>query len=175
MKRNPVALFGVLAALGIPAGSGAQVSTLLHATPSPVDTGARVRLTLRASHQPSSLASSGDRMRGVLRGVSADTVHLELPGIPRPVAIPRHHVQRVEASLGPPSRKASIVESGTVGAMLMALRMLWSHQDPETRVYDQAWQAGAVGAAMGFAAGAYFGGRLPYERWRSARLPDRVR
>lgn len=175
MKYAAVALLGVLATLGVPAGGAAQVSTLLHATPPPIDSGARVRLTLGTPRQASALASSGERIRGTVRGVAQHTIHLEVPGIPQPVAIPRQRVQRVEASLGPPSRKASIIESGTIGAMLMALRMLWSHQDPETRVYDQAWQAGAVGAALGFAAGAYFGWRQPYERWREARLPDRPR
>lgn len=175
MNRDALLIVGVLAALGVPAYGRAQVSTLLHATPPPVDTGARVRLTLGASRQSSTLASSGERIRGTVRSVGQDTVHLEVPGIPQPVAIPRPRVQRVEASLGPPSRRASTTEAGTVGAMLMALRMLWSHQDPETRVYDQAWQAGAVGAALGFAAGAYFGWRRPYERWREARLPERQR
>jgi hypothetical protein len=108
----------------------------------------------------------------MLRALSADSLYLELPNVVGRVAVLRASIRRLEVSIGRPSRWMRAVEWGTIGAMIFGARVVAAHQDPETRQYSSAWTAFAVGASMGFAAGAYFGGRQRSERWAMARLRD---
>lgn len=144
-----------------------------YVVPTPVDTGARVRVSVASEfRQTWPLAARAHRFQGMLRAVSADTLYLELPNVVGRVAVPRTSIRLLEVSTGRPSRWMRAIEWGTLGAMIFGARVVAAHQDPETRQYSSAWTAFAVGASMGFAAGAYFGGRRPSEGWAMARIRD---
>ena len=143
-----------------------------YVVPAPVDTGARVRVSVASGvRQTWPFASRVHRFQAVIRGVTADTLYVEMPNTVGRVAVPRASIRWLEVSLGR-SRLARAIEVGIIGAVIFGARVAAAHQDPETRQYGSAAQAFAVGAAMGFAAGAYFGGRMPSERWAPARLRD---
>lgn len=137
----------------------------------PIDAGVRIRVSVSSPYRQSPFASRAQRLRGTVRAIASDTLYLELPNTIGLLAIPRAQIRALEVSLGEPSRWGSTLESGSVGAVIFMLRMLAAHQDRETRRFDEAWQAMAAGAGIGFSMGAYFGWRRPYERWRPARLP----
>jgi hypothetical protein len=143
-----------------------------YVVPAPVDTGARVRVSVASDvRQTWPFASRVHRFQGVIRALTADTLYVELPNTVGGVAVPRASIRWLEVSLGR-SRLARAIEVGIISAVIFGARLAAVHQDPETRRFDSAAQAFAVGAAMGFAAGAYFGSRLPSERWAPARLRD---
>jgi hypothetical protein len=156
----------LLARLFEPSALGAQLF------PAPrvvmVDTGARVRIgvTERVRHSPRELRP--EPVEGIVRAIASDTLHLRLSTTGNAVAIPRGRIQGVEMSLGPPSRWASAGELGMSGAVLGVLVMTSSWGTRSRPV----WQAGVVGAAAGFGAGAVVGVVHPYERWRIAWLPE---
>ena len=159
-------LAAVIAGLIGPIGAGAQ-----QRPPAPVDTAARVRITLASSFRQSPFTTRAQRIQGTLRAIAPDTLYLELPNVTGTLAIPRAQVRGVERSLGV-SRCASALKIGTLGAVIFGARTLIAHQDPESRRFDEPWQAVAVGAGVGFGVGAYIGSRLPRERWREVRLPE---
>jgi hypothetical protein len=161
----------VLSAFVGAAPAGAQF-TASYVVPAPVDTGARVRVSMASRlRQTWQFGARVHRFQATIRAFTADTLYVEVPNTVGRVAVPRASIRWLEVSLGR-SRAARAIEVGIISALIFGARMAAVHQDPETRRYDSAAQAFAVGAAMGFAAGAYFGSRLPSERWAPARLRD---
>jgi hypothetical protein len=151
---------------------GAQVAAVRHATAdTTVDSGTRIGVSVASTFRQSPFGAPVDRLEGTVRTISHDTLYMNLPNVVGAVAIPRASIREVEISLGP-SRREGALRGGAVGALFMGLSMWVQHQNPEKRVYREAWQAVAIGGAMGFGMGAWVGSRLPYERWRAIRLPD---
>jgi hypothetical protein len=173
MRTPRLQLTLALSALVATTSADAQFSAS-YVVPVPVDTGARVRVSVASDfRQMWPLAERVHQLRGMLRAVSADSLYLELPNVIGRVAVPRESIRRLEVSRGQPSRWLRAIEWGTIGAMILGARVVAAHQDPETRQYNSAWTAFAVGASMGFAAGAYFGARgHRSEQWTPARLRD---
>lgn len=155
-----------------PLNGGAQFTTLrAAAVDTTVEKGARIRVSVASAFRQSAFGSRVERLRGTVRAISPDTLYVELPNVVGAVAIPRASIRRVEISLGP-SRRGRALQAGTICAVIFGLRMWVAHEDPRSRRFGEAWQAVAIGGAIGFSAGAWFGSRWPYERWRAARLPD---
>lgn len=166
LLRLAVVLTGLVGATS----AGAQFSAA-YVVPAPIDSGARIRVSVASDvRQTWPLAARVHRFQATVRAMSADTLYVEVPNTVGRVAVPRASIRWLEVSLGRPSRWARAIEVGVVGAVIFGARMRAAHEDPETRRFDAAWKAVAVGAAMGFGVGAYFGGRQPSERWAMARL-----
>jgi hypothetical protein len=161
----------VVASLLGPADVGAQFTVPRDRAVDSVQPGARVRVSVASTFRQSVFSRRVERLRGTVRAVSPDTVYVELPNVAGAVAIPRASIRRVEISLGS-SRRAGALQAGTIGAVILGLRMWVAHEDPRSRRFPEAWQAVAVGGAIGFGAGAWLGSRWPRERWRVARLPE---
>lgn len=152
--------------------AGAQFSAS-YVVPAPVDTGARVRVSVASDvRQTWPFAARVHRFQATVRAITADTLYVEVPNTVGRVAIPRASLRWLEVSMGRPSRVARAIEVGIIGAVIFGARTRAAHEDPETRRFNAAWKAVAVGAAMGFGAGVYFGARQPSERWATARLRD---
>jgi hypothetical protein len=155
--------------VSVPPASAQFIASYI--VPTPVDTGARVRVSVASDvRQTWPLAARVHRFQATVRAISADTLYVDVPNTVGRVAVPRASIRWLEVSRGRTSRAARAIEVGVVGAVIFGARLRAVHEDPETRRFDRAWKAVAVGAAMGFAAGAYFGARLPSERWAPARL-----
>jgi hypothetical protein len=119
----------------------------------------------------SPFAAASQRLQGTVRAIAPETLYIELSNARGTVAIPRLAIQRVEMSLGRPSRRVSAVEVGTAGAVLFALFMPSFVVAPERR-FGSSDRAAAAGAGIGFGVGALFGALRPYERWRIAWIPE---
>jgi hypothetical protein len=172
MRTRWLQLTVVLSALVGATSAGAQFSAA-YVVPAPVDSGARVRVSVASGvRQTWPFAARVHRFQATVRAISADTLYVEVPNTVGRVAVSRASIRWLEVSLGRPSRLARAIEVGVVGAVIFGARMRAAHEDPTTRRFDAAWKAVAVGAAMGFGAGAYFGARQPSERWAMARLRD---
>lgn len=172
MRTPWLQLTVVLSALASATSAGAQFSAA-YVVPAPVDTGARVRVSVASDvRQTWPFAARVHRFQATVRAISADTLYVEVPNTVGRVAVPRASIRWLEVSLGRPSRLARAIEVGIIGAVIFGARTRAAHEDPATRRFDAAWKAVAVGAAMGFGAGAYFGARQPSERWAVARLRD---
>lgn len=135
-----------------------------------VQVGERVRIGVTDSIAQSPFASASQRLTGTVRGIAPDTLYLELSQAAGPTAIPRARIQGVAISLGRPSRTESAEELGVNGAVLLALLLPWTGD--EKRSTASRLRSAAVGAGVGFAAGALIGLVRPYERWRVAWLPE---
>lgn len=166
------ALFAVVAvALLGPVNARAQFTALRTGDADTVRTGARIRVSVGSTFRQSVFGSRVERLHGTVRAFSPETLYVELPNVPGAVGIPRVSIRRVEISLGL-SHRARALQWGTIGAVIFGSQMWAAHQDPERRRFREAWQALAVGGAIGFGAGAWLGSGRPAERWRVARLPD---
>ena len=168
MMRRLTVIWAMLAGT-IAVDAGAQFASV----PAPLlvaDTGARVRISVASDVRQLTLGPRVHRLRGTIRALSPDTVHLALPGLPTPLAIPRGEVRRVETSLGPSSPCESAMRAGTIGAAIFVLPTFLLHDDAEARRRMSRGEAVVRGAAVGFTFGAWIGARRPYERWAPARL-----
>jgi hypothetical protein len=151
---------------------GAQLITQRFAAVDPaVETGARIRVSVVSAYRQSPFDSRTERLRGTLRAFTAETLYLELPNVMGSLAIPRASIRELEMSLGT-SRWRRALKAGSIGAVIFGLRMWVAHEDPKSHQFHEDWQAAAVGGALGFGAGAWYGSRWPAERWRIARLHD---
>jgi hypothetical protein len=162
-SRSPI-----LAVLISCAGVCAPLEAQQHTVP---DSGARIRVTIAGVFRQSPFGSRTERLEGIVRSISADTLSLALSPAIAPIAIPRSSVRAVEISLGPSARGHAFL-GGAIGGTFFGLRMYVVNQEPETRRFASNWQAGVVGGALGFALGAWIGSRIPNERWRTVRLRD---
>ncbi|MFN2566438.1 MAG: hypothetical protein ABR499_15690 [Gemmatimonadaceae bacterium] len=103
-----------------PVTAGAQFTTPRDAAvDTTVETGARIRVSVASPFRQSPFSSRVERLRGVVRVISSDTLYVDLPNVVGAVAIPRASIRRVEISLGP-SRRASALQAGTIGAVISA-------------------------------------------------------
>jgi hypothetical protein len=172
MRTRWLQLTVALSGLASATGAGAQFSTT-YVVPALVDTGARVRVSVASGvRQTWPLAARVHRFQATVRAISAETLYVEVPNTVGRVAVPRGSIRWLEVSLGRPSRWEKAIEVGLVCAVIFGARLRAAHEDPETRQFNAAWKAVAVGAGIGFAAGVYFGGRQPSERWAVARLRE---
>lgn len=172
MLTRSLRLALVLSGLVSATGAGAQF-TASYVVPAPVDSGARIRVSVASDvRQTWPFAARVHRFQATVQAISPDTLYVEVPNAVGRVAVPRASIRWLEVSLGKPSRLARAIELGIMGAVIVGARARAAHEDPETRRYDTAWKAFAVGAALGFGAGVYFGARQPSERWAVARLRD---
>ncbi len=119
----------------------------------------------------SPFAAVAQRLHGTVRAIAPETLYVGLSNAVGTVAIARVAIQRVEMSLGRPSRRVSAMEAGTNGAVLFALFMPAFVVQPERR-FGSSLRAAAVGAGIGFGVGTLIGALRPYERWRSAWIPE---
>jgi hypothetical protein len=124
-----------------------------------VDTGARVRLQVANEIRRSPVALPVTSLIGTIRGISPETLWVQTATSPRDVAIPRIVLQRVEVSLGPPSRWESMKHLTYIGAVLGLLVPI-----------EEGWLRLRLMAA-GAGAGAFVGLVRPYERWEQAWIP----
>jgi hypothetical protein len=106
------------------------------------------------------------RVEGVVRRIAPDTLYLEVIEGSPVTAIPRARIQGVEVSLGPPSRIKSATDLGSSIAIVAGVVMALDTTD------RGGLKGAAVGAGVGFAAGALFGLVRPYERWQIAWIPE---
>jgi hypothetical protein len=136
-----------------------------------VDAGTQIRVSVVSAFRQSPFRPRAERLRGLIRSISRDTLYIELPNALGRTAIPRARIRRVEISVGRSSR-ASAVKAGIIGAVILGSRMWVAAHDPENHTFSEPWQAATVGGAIGFAAGAWLGARHPQERWRAVRLRD---
>ena len=136
-----------------------------------VDIGARVRVDVTDRFAQSPFSPFAQRVQGTVRAIAPDTLYLDLPNTVGTIAIPRIMIQAVATSLGKDSRRASALETGTIAAVIFAL-VLSSEPVQSERRFGSHWYAAAVGAGTGFGAGVLLATLRPYERWRSAWLPE---
>ena len=124
-----------------------------------VDTGYRVRLEVAKEMRRSPVTLRGTRVVGTIRGISPETLYVRQGSSQGDMAIPRILLQRVEGSLGPPSRFASMKQLAYFGAVL---GLIFPSEDGWLRM--RLMTAGAV-------AGALVGIVRPYEQWERAWIP----
>jgi hypothetical protein len=115
---------------------------------------------------------SVQRLQGTVRAIAPDTLYIDLSNTVGRLAIPRLMIHGVEMSLGRPSRARSAVEAGAAGAAILALLVPAFVVDPGSRWFGSSGRATAAGAGIGFSAGVLFGLLRPYERWRTAWIPE---
>jgi hypothetical protein len=156
---------GLLAALLVVAGS-AQAQF-----PTAVQSGVRVRVWLPEEYRQLDGPWRRQLLRGTVESVAGDTLHLSVPGSSAALAIPRASIKRLDISLGPPSRGASMAERAFAGAVGGAISTVILNETwPGGRYYHRTWRAAGAGAQWGAITGAIVGFVFPNERWRRARL-----
>lgn len=151
----------------------AVTPALAHAQfPERVQGGARVRVWVPEPYLQEHGPWRRQQLRGTVTLVTADTLHVTIPGAHGSLAVARESIRRLDVSKGRPSRAASAFERAfsfaVVGAISVALR-----NDPygsEWPNYSRDWRAAEEGAKWGAAFGAVLGFVLPTERWRRVRL-----
>jgi hypothetical protein len=131
-----------------------------------IDTGNRVRVGITEEERRTPLTRHSQRVTGIVRGISPDTLFLEVVEGTAISAIPRARIVDVELSLGAPSRLLSAKELGSSLGLLATLILVTDKYEP------RGWKAAAIGAGGGFAAGAVIGLVRPYERWQLAWIPE---
>jgi hypothetical protein len=136
-----------------------------------IGVGTRVQVGVLEGTPRTLFARPAQTLRGSVRAIAPETLYLDLPSAIRTVAVPREAIVQVRMSLGPPSRGASAMEVGVTAAAIFALLMPDFVAHPEQR-FGSSFGAGAVRAGIGFSAGALFGLLRPYERWRTAWIPE---
>jgi hypothetical protein len=112
------------------------------------------------------------RLQGTVHAIAPETLYLGVSNAAGRVAIPRIMIERVEMSLGRPSRARSALEAGTVGAVALALLVPAYVVDPDSRWFRSSGRATAAGAVIGLGVGALLGFLRPFERWRVAWIPE---
>ena len=135
------------------------------------DSGARIRVTIAGNFRRWPFGSNTERLEGIVRSISADTLSLSLSPAMAAIAIPRSSIRSVEMSLGPSALGHAFL-GGAIGGTFFGLRMYVANQEPKTHHFGSNWQAAAVGGALGFAFGAWIGRAIPNELWRTVQLPD---
>ena len=164
MNRTPVVVATLIAFL--PAFATAQF-------PERVQSGSRVRVWLPESRlQQDQGPWRRQLVRGTVESVSADTMHLSIPGAQGTLAVARQSVLRLDISRGKPSRVETAFERAValaiVGAITTALNNNPDNEDwPH---YSRDWRAAEEGAKWGAAFGAVIGFAFPTERWHRLRL-----
>lgn len=139
-----------------------------------VRVGARVRVTLSEQLWTVEGVRDPQVLRGVLRSITRDSLRLQLHPGASPVSVSRSAVARVDVSLGVPSRAESALRGAVLNAAVFAgSNLLIRSVDNDSR--ESAGDAALRGAAVGGAFGAVAGAVLVRERWRRARIPQRVR
>ena len=166
--RPPRVLLCVSLAAATLAGAAAPLRAQF---PEEVRPGARGRLWLPEPHRQAEGPARRQLLRGTVEGITADTLHLAIPGATGTIAVPRASVRRFEVSRGP-SRPASAAERAVGGAIGGAVT--WAlMNDPRRKGgphYATDWRAAGVGAAWGAGIGALTGLLFPHERWHRLRL-----
>ena len=153
----------------------AALAVLIFATPAlaqpEVRPGERVRLRVAAEVTRAPRTLKTQPVVGIIRSIGLDTLYLDLTPA-NAAAVPRILIQRVDRSLGPPSRRQSAGEGAYFGALLGLLipPVLPKRTAAFVRGPDEGRM---VGLAAGFLLGALTGYLLPYERWRPAWIPER--
>ena len=141
--------------------------------PERVQTGSRVRVWLPESRlQQDQGPWRRQLLRGTVESVTADTLHLAVPGTVGTLAVARQSVLRLDVSRGRPSRVETALERAVamavVGAITTALNNNPDNEDwPH---YSRDWRAAEEGAKWGAAFGAVVGFVFPTERWHRLRL-----
>ena len=165
-------LSAVLASLVNPTTVGAQSGR--RAVPM-IAVGTRVRVGVVEGvpqvFPQSPFAAVAQRLQGTVHAIAPETLYVDLSNAVGTVAIPRVAIQRVEMTLGRPSRSVSAMQVGTISAVLFALVLPSFVVQPERR-FGSSERAAAVGAGIGFGVGTLIGALRPYERWRSAWIPE---
>lgn len=129
--------------------------------------GARVRVTIENSVQPTGVRQRNESIRGTLISTSPDSLVFRPGPEMGTLTVPWSTVRRVEISLGASrvhSALTKAVPAGLAGAAICA----------STRCGEQFRSRGErviYGAAVGVALGATLGALFPNERWRPVRLP----
>jgi hypothetical protein len=167
MHRIRSALLTAVALLGVNARPRA-----LHAQfPEDVRVGARVRVWVPERYRQEDGPARRQLLRGTVAALTADTLHLSIPGTAGSVAVPRGTVRRLQLSRGV-SRPVSAIERAVGGAVGGAVS--WALLNDPRRSggphYRTDWRAAGVGAAWGAGIGAVTGLLFPHERWRRVRL-----
>ena len=140
--------------------------------PEPVQPGARIRVWLPETRQQENTPWRRQLLRGTVASVSADTLHLTVPGTAGTLAVARNAIRRLDVSRGRPSRLASAFERALAGAVVGAIGAALEN-DPRSSEwpnYSRDWRAAGEGAKWGAAFGATIGFVFPTERWRRIRL-----
>lgn len=132
--------------------------------------GMRVRIGVRDSIPQSAFPSFSQPLTGTVVSFTYDTLYLRLGEAPTTIAIPRRNIVTVAMSAGPPSRRISAAYVGGMSAVILGLFM--PEIDAKEQRFGSEWAAAAVGATIGFAAGALVGALIPSERWRTAWIPE---
>ena len=133
--------------------------------------GARVRIGVADTARRPSLAWPAQRLQGTVRAIAPETLYLDLANVVGAVAIPREAIQGVAMSMGRPSRRESAMQLGTASAVLFALFMPSFVVQPERR-FGSMERAAAASAGIGLGLGTLLGALRPYERWRTAWIPE---
>ena len=171
-------LIVLLTALASPAGLHAQ-SYIEARRVRMVDTGVEVRIgvTLMERRSPILIVDGrvrsvvDHRLRGVVRRITPDSLYLEVSDSGAALAIPRALIQGVDLNLGRSRRESALgvaVNLAVLGGLVMSSKLV----DEDRTRYRSDLHAGALGAGVGFGAGAVLGFLFPYERWRTAWIPE---
>ena len=138
-----------------------------------VRVGDRVRLAVADTvvRAPSHLPTR--RVIGTIRAIAPEALYLDVAaaGVGGRVAVPRILIQKVERSLGPPSRVESAKELGLAGAFVLGVLvapLLGERGGP----FPSEVEARLVGAGVGWVGGTLVGLLRPYERWRGGWIPE---
>jgi hypothetical protein len=136
--------------------------------PPQVVPGARVQVRLpEAEFQDS--PRRGHLLRGRVVRLVSDSLYLAVTDSVGPLSIPRSLIERLEYSLGVPSRTSSALGRGLragAGSALLLVLLNEIQDDPEISTGE----AALLGGGVGFAVGAVVGALRPEERWRRVRL-----
>ena len=135
--------------------------------------GARVRVWLpEAWAQENHGPWRHQLLRGTVASLTADSLHVTVPGTDGMLSVPRSSIRRLEVSRGRPSRGATAFERAIGGAVVGAITAALNN-DPDGKRwphYSRDWRAAEEGAKWGAAVGATIGFIFPTERWRRVRL-----
>lgn len=140
--------------------------------PVSVQNGARVRAWIPEAHLQEQGPWRRQQLRGTVTSVTADTLHVSVPGTQGTLAVPRESILRLDISRGRPSRAASAVERAIGFALAGAITTALNNnpKNDDWPHYNRDWRAAEEGAKWGAALGAVIGFALPREHWRRVRL-----
>ena len=140
--------------------------------PEAVQTGTRIRVWVPEPYLQEQGPWRRQQLRGIVASVTADTLHLSVPGTDGTLAVARQSIRRLDISRGRPSRVASAVERAFAGAIVGAISVALNNDPRGSKWpnYGRDWRAAEEGAKWGAGIGAVMGLVLPTERWRRVRL-----
>lgn len=137
--------------------------------PGEVAPGARVQVRL-PEVQYQAGGSRGHLIRGLVTGLTPDTIYLAVTDSVGRLAIPRALIQRMDLSRGVPSRGQSAAQRGLLMGAIGALWFLFvAELDDEPDGLDEG-DAMLIGAGTGAVMGSVLGALYPRERWKRVRL-----